>query len=143
MTNIHKQRGRPKGDKPAMTPAERMARTRRRREIYKEECEKAGIVYSTPYLLDKSLLSVFEGVAEDTPDIAVEELIFLAMREFAKKHSEKPEKSAFSKVWKEHIERAGIEDISKFLAVFNLAKINTSVRLLDEGLLEPNQSEDL
>lgn len=133
MKNTNTQRGRPKGEKPAMTPAERMARTRKRRAIYKEECQKVGIVPAKPHSFDKALLSVFESAAEDMPDTCVEDLLFLAMRDFAVRCCESPE---LSKIWKKHVEAAGIDDLSNQLAMFNVAKIQTLVRLSDEGLLE-------
>jgi len=129
MPNTQSKRGRPKGDKPAMTSAERMARTRKRRAIYKEECEKAGIVPANPYPFDKALLSVFEAVAEDMPETSVEDLLFLAMRELAVKHSE---------TWGKHIEAAGIDDLPNKLAMFNAVKAQTLLRLSDEGLRELN-----
>lgn len=114
----------PKANKPALTSAERVAMTRKRKKITFDECEKVGVVLGKSYPLDKQLLSAFERLAALCPSIRVEDLLFIAMRDFI----------ASEEVYLEGAAKNGLEDVKSHQSKFNLAKLNIIKRLSEEGL---------
>lgn len=125
--------GRPKGDKPALTASERMANTRRRKKIYKEECEKRGIT-TCPYNVDSKLLAAFEEMKRVLKTVRIEELMFVAMKDYIKEVDLDGQICA----------AVGIEDITQHKMEFERARLAAFVRFKDEGLIDPrmNQAEE-
>ena len=125
--------GRPKGDKPALTAAERMANTRRRKKIYKEESERLGVV-SFPYPVDKRLLAVFEEMQAVLKTINVETMMFCAMKDYIKQVDQE---GVFCKA-------VGIDDIDQIKMEFDRVKLQAYNRFKEEGLIDPrmNQAEE-
>lgn len=119
------------GDQP-LTKTEKQQRWRRRKVIFKEECEKVGAVTGVNYCFDRDLLAVFELMANKFRSISVDELLFIAMKDYL---------IAGGEGMQEFCSEAGIEDIKSHKQRLNRAKVNTLKRLKDEGLYDPRIKE--